>query len=228
MSSRSWITGLALAGVAGSAGAAFAGISEGAGPFASASELPSTTATIDATTTSTPATARTISYQVGTAGTVTLTVADGSLAVTGSSAGTGWTVVGAGAPGTHVEVQFTDTMQVVTFSADLVGDDVVVALASVPTVDTTVPMDVTVIATPGGTTPAPQPATPATPPPSSSAHPTATSPTAPTISAPSSGGDDDDHDDDDHADDDHEDGDHGDDHEDGDHDDDHGDEGDDD
>ena len=141
MLSRSWITGLALAGVAGSAGAAFAGMSEGAGPFASASELPSTTATVEATTTSAVATARTISYQVGAAGTVTVTVADGALAVTGSSAGAGWTVVGAGAPGAHVEVQFTDTMQLVTFTADLVGDDVVVALASVPAPGaTTVPM----------------------------------------------------------------------------------------
>ena len=69
---KAWITGLTLAGVAGSAGAAFAGISSSdqVGSSVEAQGLPLETSTTEAA-------ARTFTYQVGAAGTVTLTAANG-------------------------------------------------------------------------------------------------------------------------------------------------------
>ncbi|MDO8364486.1 MAG: hypothetical protein Q7V88_16455 [Actinomycetota bacterium] len=208
---KAWITGLSLAGVVGTAGAAYAGFAEGAasGPIAAA----------DAPVASQPHhDARTVSYQVGVAGTVTLTLADGSVTVSGATAGAGWVVLSSTVPGAHVEVQFSDSLQVVTFAADAAGDDIAVSLMALPAdgAPTTVagaPMDVTIITTPhhnNHPTPTPAPATPTpTPTPPAVTNPTAPPPSATT--APSGGEDDDD---DDEHEDDHEDDEHEDDHED--------------
>ena len=190
---RAWITGLAVAGIAGSAGAAFAGVSNGTLADAKAPE----TQPAPSTPQQESRHDRTISYQVGAAGTVTLTVSNGSLAVASSAAGAGWTVVGATTPGadsTHVEVQFTDSVQLVTFIADLVGDDVVVSLTNVPApgaATTTAPavaIDVTVIrnaphaTVPGSTVPgtyAPGTSAPGTSAPGTSAPVLAPAPATP-------------------------------------------------
>ncbi len=125
---RKWITGLTLAGVVGSGGAAFAGIAAG-DDGGQASSPAATQANLGVTADGT-VTGRTVSYQVGAAGTVTLTIADGALTVTGTSATTGWTVLGVAGAGTHAEVHFGDALQLVTFAADLVGDEVTVTLAT--------------------------------------------------------------------------------------------------
>ena len=184
---RSWITGLALAGVAGTAGAAYAGVAAGDSLGTQTQPAPSTSQQSATTTT------RTISYQIGAAGTASISVAGGSLTVIEAAGGTGWTVLSATGPATHVEVQFSDTLQLVTFSADLVGDDVVVSLTNVavegaPTTVAAAPINVTVITTshsgsaPGSTasqptTPAPT-ASPTTPAPAPAAATPAASTTA--------------------------------------------------
>lgn len=220
MKNRARIIGLAVAGVAGTSGAAFAGMQ--------VHDEPSTQPVIEDGTTSTESSVAgaadgTVTYQVGAAGTVAVTRTAGSLSVSSATAGAGWSVLAMSGPGSHVEVQFTDTFQVVTFGADAVGDDISVSLSNVaaPGAETTTmpaaPIDVQIIGSAPGTTnaPWPQPATPApTSPttPHSTNAPGTSQPGPATTAAPSSGGDDDD--DDDHEDeheDDHEDEDEGDD-----------------
>jgi hypothetical protein len=77
----------------------------------------------DVTTT---APAHSLNYQVGAAGVANLTIADGSLTVNSATASAGWTLISSSGPGAHIEVQFSDGTQLVTFGADLVGTDVVV------------------------------------------------------------------------------------------------------
>lgn len=173
------LTALTIFGVAGSAGAAYAGVSVISNASA---ETPANSAAAMPVT-------RTIVYQVGAAGQVTITVTEDNLAVSGSVAGTGWTVVGASATGRHAEVQFTDSVQLVTFAADLVDHNVTVSVTNVaaPGVTTTevpAPVDVSVLS--DSNPPAPTPATTPTTAPSNTvpAHTTAPSP---------KGGDDDDH-----------------------------------
>ncbi|MBI4932547.1 MAG: hypothetical protein HY828_01635 [Actinobacteria bacterium] len=153
---KAWITGLTLAGVAGSAGAAFAGIAADnqGGSSVEAQGLAAETSTSAAAT-------QTATYQVGAAGTVTLTAANGAITVDSALPGAYWTLVGYGTPAAHVEVQFADAAQQVTFVADLVNDDVVVSVTNVPAPGaTTTSIEVTQI-TGGGSVAAPQPATPA-------------------------------------------------------------------
>lgn len=166
------LTALTIFGVAGSAGAAYAGVSVISN--ASAESSPANSAA------SMPVT-RTIVYQVGAAGQVTISVTEDNLAVSGSVAGTGWTVVGASATGRHAEVQFTDTVQLVTFAADLVDHDVTVSVTNVaaPGVATTVvPVQVDVSVLSDSNPPAPTPATSPTTAPHNTtpAHTTAPSP----------------------------------------------------
>jgi hypothetical protein len=194
---KAWITGLTLAGVAGSAGAAFAGISsdsQGSTPV-EAQGLPAETSTTQAAT-------QTSTYQVGAAGTVTLTAANGVLTVDSALPGTFWTLVGYGTPATHVEVQFSDAAQQVTFMADLVNGEIVVSVTNIPAPGaTTTSIEVTEITngTPS-TVAAPQPAAPqpATP---AAAKPIVVAVPAPsayhTTSPSSAGGSDDDHESDD-------------------------------
>jgi hypothetical protein len=155
---KAWITGLTLAGVAGSAGAAFAGIStsDQSAPSVEAQGLPTETST----TTAAPHTA---TYQVGAAGTVTLTAADGALSVDSALPGAYWTLVGYGSPSTHVEVQFADAAQQVTFIADLANGEIVVSLSNVPAPGaTTTSIEITPVTNAAApAAPAPQAAAPA-------------------------------------------------------------------
>lgn len=192
---KSWITGLTVAAVAGTGGAAFASMQASthdntadAAPQPAASAVDTTVA------------ARAFSYQAGPAGTVNLTVDDGAMKVDSALPAAGWTVVSYSAPASHLEVAFTDGLQVITFIADLSGNEVVASLSTAPA------------ATLPTTAPAPAPATPATP---ASLAPSSQSPAPSHTSAPSGSGDDDEHEEheddhdheEEHDDDDHEDGD---------------------
>jgi hypothetical protein len=198
---RTWITGLTLASVAGSGGA-FAAAATSGNDMPVAAQAPTV---VNASDFVQAPTSRTINYQVGAAGTVTVTVTDGVLNVGNTTFGTGWTGAATMVAGSHVEVQFTDTAQLVTFGADLVNNELVVALTNVPApgvvaAATPTPIDITVIGQANTASPrtAPQPR-PATP------QPIATQPTvAPTTvqpprpaatTAPSGSGDDDSSDD---------------------------------
>jgi hypothetical protein len=170
---RAWITGWALAGVAGSAGAAFAGISsdsQGGSPVEAQGLV--------AETSSTEAAIRTATYQVGAAGTVTLTIANGVLNVDSTTASAPWLLGGYTTPAAHVEVPFSDAAQQVTFIADLVNDEIVVSVTNIPApgATTSTSIEVTEITSGGGSVaapkaapapqavaPAPQAATPAPP-----------------------------------------------------------------
>jgi hypothetical protein len=203
---RTWITGLTLATVAGSGGA-FVGVAAGSHDTPAAAQpqsLVKESALLQPVQTAqtTPATpSRTVNYLVGAAGAVTLTVANGSLTINQTAVGAGWAVAGSTAPGTHVEVQYTDTLQLVTFAADLVGNDVVVSVTNLPVPGTLTtaaaePITITEIKT---ANPAPRSAAsqpqPAAPPPV--AAPAAEQPPAPAATtAPSGSGDDGNHNDD--------------------------------
>ena len=175
---KTWITGITVAAVAGTGGAAFASMqatthdnTADAAPQPAVSAVETTMA------------ARAYSYQAGPAGTVNLTVDDGAMKVDSALPIAGWSVVSYSAPASHLEVSFTDGLQIVTFIADLTGGEVVASLSAAPA--PTVP-----------TTPAPAPATaPATVAPSSQA------PAPSHTSAPSGSGDDEDeHESEDHDD----------------------------
>ena len=208
---RAWITGLALASVGGTSVAAFAGMSASDEAIALPAGLVTASTEAPAPSSSAVSSDGVVTYQVGPAGAVTLTHTGDVLTVTTTTAGAGWTVLGASVPGSHVAVQFSDTLQVVTFSADVVGDDIAVMVENLPiattaTVVTASPADGTVPGT--APTPTPAPATPVITQPAGGS----TTPSSASTTAPSSGGDeyDNDHDDDDHDDDheeDHEEGD---------------------
>jgi hypothetical protein len=124
---RSWITAVTLATVAGS-GAAFTGVVANSHDAPAKAEAltpvaPQALVRTDPTT-STPA--RSLNYQVGAAGIANLSIANGALTVNSATASAGWTLVSLSGPGTHVDVQFSDGTQLVTFAADLAGSDVVV------------------------------------------------------------------------------------------------------
>jgi len=182
---RSWIIGLTVAGVAGTGTASYAAMGT------ASTESVATTAT-DASVDTTPVLAgdaiRTITYQVGPAGTVTLATDGTTIVVSAVSAGTGWTVVSASAPAAHVEVQYTDGTQLVTFIADLVNGDMAISITTTG-VDTIV---VTPITSDDVTdTSGPSDSLPATPP--SVLDPVSTTPQPPVTTAPSGGyGEDDD------------------------------------
>ncbi len=143
---------------------------------------------------------RSINYQVGAAGTVTLTVTGGMLTVSNTTFATGWSAAATTALGSHVEVQFTDTIQLVTFGADLVNNEVVVALTNVPAPGAVAPaapapIDVSLIESSSTATATPQPR-PATARPAAvqpTARPVATQPPKPSATTAPSGGGSDDH-----------------------------------
>lgn len=175
---KTWITGITVAAVAGTGGAAFATMQASThGNTADAAPQPAVSA-VDTTLA-----ARSFSYQAGPAGTVNVTVDDGAMKVDSALPTTGWTVVSYSAPASHLEVAFTDGLQIVTFLADLTAGEVVASLSAAPA--PTVP-----------TTPAPAPATaPA------SVAPSSQSPAPSHTSAPSGSGDDEDeHEEEDHED----------------------------
>jgi len=215
---RAWITGLALASVGGTSVAAFAGMSASDEAIALPAGLVTASTEAPAPSSSAVSSDGVVTYQVGPAGAVTLTHTGDVLTVTTTTAGAGWTVLGASVPGSHVAVQFSDTLQVVTFSADVVGDDIAVMVENLPIattarVVTAPPADGTVPGT--APTPTPAPATPVITQPAAGS----TTPSSASTTAPSSGGDEYDHEDDDHEDEDHgdhQDDDHEEDHEEGD------------
>lgn len=198
---KSMLLAVTITGVTTSAGAAYAGVSAVLDTAPASPAGDATTLAVDTTVPGAPV-SRTISYQVGPAGQVTLTVADGVLSIAAATPGDGWSVATSGSSGAHAEVQFTDGQQLVTFSADLTGADVVVSVTSelLAGADSTLvgaPIDVTIIG--DNPTPAPQPApTPGSDPTVAPLPPTTVPPnTVPpsNVSAPSSGSHDDDGDD---------------------------------
>ncbi len=190
---RSWITGLTLATVAGT-GAAFTGVVVNSNDTQATAEAltpvtPEALVRVEPTATTTPG--RTLSYQVGAAGTAILTIGNGSLNVDKATASSGWVLASSSGPGTHIDVRFTDGTQLVTFGADLVGNDVVVvSVTNAPdpaAVVATVPQPITVTVanteapTLGQTTAQPQAAMP----PTSVAPATVPAPTKAATTAPS-------------------------------------------
>ena len=189
---RSWITGLTLASVAGSGGAFAVAASSNDTPVVAQSQ-----AFVKASEFVQTPQSRSINYQVGTAGTVTLTVTNGTLAVASTTFSTGWSVATTTALGSHVEVQFTDAAQLITFGADLVNNEVVVALTNVPAPGAVAaaapaPLDVTLVDPPSTATATPKPR-PATPRPAAvqpTARPATAQPPKPSATtAPSGSGD---------------------------------------
>ena len=198
---RSWITAVTLATVAGS-GAAFTGVVANSHDAPAKAEaltpvVPEALVRTDPTTT-TPA--RSLNYQVGAAGVANLSIANGALTVNSATASAGWTLVSSSGPGTHIDVQFSDGTQVVTFVADLVGNDVVVvsvtnaadpaAVAMTPAPETTVAVTQPAQPTLGRTTAQPQAARPPTTAAPTTAAPAQTpAPVKAATTAPSGSGD---------------------------------------
>lgn len=202
---RKLLTGLTLASVAGTGGAAYASVAEpadttppaaSAGPLVSAAETSTTAA---ATSTTTAALGRTISYQVGDAGTVTVEVAGSVMTSRGLIPANGWKIGAMSNSATHVDVQFANTERIVGFSADLVGADVVVSVTNDRLPGAPGPVDPLVVSVIDGsdapsTVPAPATAptfdtvVPATPAPSPVTVPAPVAPPAASTSAPSSAG----------------------------------------
>lgn len=222
---RKLLTGLTLATVVGTGGAAYATVAgpadttpaaASAGPLVTAGD---TSTSASAATTSTSATAavasttavtsgRTISYQVGDAGTVTVEVAESVLTSRGLVPAGGWTIGAMSNSGAHIDVQFANAELVVGFSADLVGTDVVVSVTNDRLPGALGPIDPLVVsvivgsgaptvpASTNAQTTAPAPATapsfdtvvPATPAPAPVIAPTPVAPRAASTSAPSSAG----------------------------------------
>ena len=161
---RTLLIGVTVAGVAGVYGAAFAASTaplDGAAPTTTG--LPTETSTAGATTAPTSSTAttvpthasRTVTYQVGDAGTVTLKVDAGVLTTRQIQPAAGWTVASVSGSGAHTEVHFASSSRLVTFVADLVGDDVVVSVLNklVPGSTGPAPAPITVSIVPPATEP---------------------------------------------------------------------------
>jgi hypothetical protein len=225
---RAWVTSLTIAGVVGTGGAAMAGLTDsGTAPLDPAPAALIAAAVIGDTTSTTAPSASVITYQVGPAGTITISYSATGATVTEATPAAGWTVTGASAVGNHVEILFTDAAQTVTFGADLVNGELVPAVSSMPVAGapTPAPIAVTVIgssSTPTGTQPTlPAPAVaptvaptmPAAPPSSSSSYDDdndddtittavpATAPSASATTSPSGAGHEDDDEYEDHDDD---------------------------
>ena len=145
---RLWISSLSLAGVVGSGGAAWASLSDPGTTSAPPVEAVGTNVAATASTvTSAPTAPTTVSYQVGTAGIVTVDLVAGGATVTAVSPGAGWAVGAASAAGSHLDVVFTDPLQVVTFAAVLVDGSLVPSVSAVaqPGAPVPAPMEVTEI-----------------------------------------------------------------------------------
>jgi hypothetical protein len=183
---RSWITALSLATVAGSGGA-FVGVIANTNDTPAAAQSPVSFREVAFVQAESPApAARTVTYQVGGAGTATLAITSGVLTIDNAQPGKGWGITQTSVPGSHVELQFSDGSQLVTFGADLIGTEVAVAVtnvsASLPVA--AAPAEVITVATaPDIAAPTLRPATPA----ARAAKPAATSPNT---ASPSGGNDD--------------------------------------
>jgi hypothetical protein len=135
---RKWLTGLALASVAGTGGVAYValGAPEGGAAAAQAPAVSPDTTTGEPSpssavmTTAAVAPARTLVYQVGDAGTVTVDVASATLTGRHLAPAPGWSVLEMSANGAHLELRLTDSHRIVGFVADLVGPEVVVSVTN--------------------------------------------------------------------------------------------------
>jgi hypothetical protein len=168
---KAWITALSIAGIAGSASAAYAGLSvngnEGAPAEAQGLPAAATTLAPVAAPSATPAgSPTTATYQVGAAGTVTVTNDNGIVSVQSAMPSPGWTVQGYTSPAGHVEVRFVNALQALTFNADVVNGEMVASFAEAPTPPSTDVTSTEVPVTEAPATipvPAPLPAVPAAP-----------------------------------------------------------------
>jgi hypothetical protein len=183
MMNKAWITGITVASVAGTGGAAYATMQANTQHNSAAAEAPQSTAEITTTT----AGAQAYEFQAGPAGVVHLTADNGVLRVDSALPSVGWTLLDYTSPAAHVEVRLTDGTQIVTFSGDIVNGKVTGSLASspAPTVPTTEPATTAPVATP-----APQPAVPPQQLAPAGQTPGATHTSAPSGSHTASGGDD--------------------------------------
>jgi len=182
---KAWITALSIAGIAGSAGAAYAGLSvnNNEGAPAEAQGLPAvsvtTLAPMPAAADAPAASPATATYQVGAAGTVTVVNENGIVSVQSAMPSPGWTVQGYTSPAGHVEVRFANALQTLTFNADVVDGTMVASFAEAPAVPTTdVPVSTSPVEAPI-TAPAPAPATPVTAPAAPATSPQETHTTTP-------------------------------------------------
>ena len=137
---KTWITTLSIAGVVGSGAAAAlaasATISHG---------VPATANAAPAVTVASPS--RTIMYQVGTAGSVTVVKDAVGLTITDTTVGTGWTLVGTSVVGPTVSAQFSNGTQIATFDASLAGSEIAVEVSSMalPPAEVAVPVGQVVV-----------------------------------------------------------------------------------
>lgn len=168
---RSWIIGVSVAFVMGTAGASYAAIAQHdpAAPATALAQAPVVTSGNSAT------------YRIGDAGVVTVTNTNGVLTIASSTASAGWTFIGSTAPAAHVEAQFSDGAQTVTFAADLVNGTITASVSSEAAVTTdsssasSVPMEVTQMSDPAaGSSPVTTPV---------AARPGTTQPWVPTLPA---------------------------------------------
>jgi hypothetical protein len=158
---RKLLTGLTLASVASTGGVAFAALAEPVGTTPSAPLSAAMTSALATSTTN--AAGRTISYQVGDAGMVTVDIAGTVLTSRGLVPAAGWNIAALSNSGTHIDVQFANAERIVAFHADLVGADVVVSVTNDRVPGVSGPLDSLVVSTIGGSaTPTTAPATPPT------------------------------------------------------------------
>ena len=142
---RTWISGLAIAGVIGSGSAAIAGVvrSEVIGADQAAASPPVTTVPVaDAPpdTRITEGSPLVTTYDVGGAGRVDLAVGDTAMTVEHAAASEGWSLLDISGDTTTVQVRFTDVASVVTFQARLVDGAIATAVEQVAVAAETAPV----------------------------------------------------------------------------------------
>lgn len=198
MITKAWITGITVASVAGTGGAAFAAMQANTQHDSAAAAAPQLTATSSTLGT------QTYEFQAGPAGLVHLTATQDVITIDSALPSAGWTLLDYTTPAGHVEARFSDGTQIITFVADSVNGQVTAGISSSPAPIAVPVTDPTITAAPAPSTdappaetaapgtPAPQPATPP-----QELTPVTHAPAPATTSAPSSshyanGGDDDD------------------------------------
>jgi len=157
MMNKAWITGITVASVAGTGGAAFATMQANTHQDSASAAAPQITAAATSTTDGT----QTYEFQAGPAGIVHLSATNNVLTVVSALPSAGWTLLDYTSPAGHVEARLTDGQQIVTFSADIVNRQVTAGIESAPTPTTAAPVTTAAPTTAAPvTTPAPQPAVP--------------------------------------------------------------------
>ena len=129
---RRLLTGLSLASVAGTGGIAFASMLRPP-DVAQSAPLEQVTAPDAVATTagsadpSTSPAVRSVTYQVGDAGWVTVDATTTTIAVRSSTPQADWRVAASSASAGHISVQFTDGRRIVGVDVGLVGSDLIVS-----------------------------------------------------------------------------------------------------